>query len=497
MLASVGLGIGGRRGREVGCGGPGDPASRGGGGGPGRHGWRDIRVFSALHHRNFRLFWFGQIISVTGTWMQSIGQAWLVLQLTHNAFLLGVVSALQFLPVLVLSLVGGVVADKLPKRRLLMFTQTVAMIQAFAMFALAATGTVRVWHVMVLAACLGTVNALDMPTRQAFITEMVGRDDLMNAISLNSAQFNASRVVGPGIAGVLIAVLGIPPLFLVNAVSYVAVLVGLAMMDPTRLHAPVGARVSDRPLRQIRDGVAFAWRTPPIRLALLMIFAVSTFGMNFNIILPLLAERTFRTGATGYGVMSSLLGFGSLVAALVLAGTVKRPRVGLLVASAGAFSVLEIVLARIQAPIPAYGALALIGFATIAFAATANTLLQTNSPDAMRGRVMALYSMLFAGSTPIGALAIGALAGRVGASGALFIGALPCLAAVAYGASVWRATAAFRAPGGTVAPDVEADSGPAASQRAAPGTLAPDGAPAVSPAAIALPSAAEPTSRSA
>jgi MFS family permease len=310
---------------------------------------------------------------------------------------------------------------------------------------------------------------------------MVGREDLMNAISLNSAQFNAARVVGPGIAGLLIAVLGIPPLFLLNAISYIAVLAGLALMDPTGLHAPAGARAAARPLRQIRDGVAFAWRTPPIRLALLMIFAVSTFGMNFNIILPLLAERTYRTGATGYGVMSSLLGVGSLIAALVLAGTVKRPRVGVLVVSAGVFSVLEIALAQARSPGAAYAALALIGFATIAFAATANTLLQTNAPDAMRGRVMALYSMLFAGSTPIGALAIGALASRLGAPGALFVGALPCLVAALYGASVWRKTAAYRAP----TPEMDTGAGPDSGVAVGSTRMLPPPVPAIRPAPTA------------
>jgi MFS family permease len=404
---------------------------------------RDFHLFSALGHRNFRLFWFGQVISVTGTWMQTIGQAWLVLRLSHNAFLLGLVSALQFLPVLVLSLFGGVVADKLPKRRVLMCTQSAALVQALVMFTLAATGVVRVWHVMVLAACLGTVNALDIPTRQAFVSEMVGRDDLMNAISLNSAQFNASRVVGPGVAGLLIAWLGIPPLFLLNAVSYVAVIGGLALMDPTHLRAPAARRSDARPLRQIREGVAFAWRTPPIRLALLMLFTLSTFGMNFNVILPLLADRVYHNGAAGYGAMSSLLGAGSLVSALLLAGTVKRPRIGLLVCSATAFSLLEIALARTRVAPVAFGLLPAIGFSTIAFTATANTLLQTNSPDHMRGRVMSLFAMVFAGATPFGALLAGTVAHLFGAPVALLVGALPCLAVAIYGWVSRRPAAVF------------------------------------------------------
>jgi MFS family permease len=413
---------------------------------PGGHSPRRISasIFTALRHHNFRLFWFGQIISVTGTWMQSLGQAWLVLQLTHNAFLLGLVSALQFLPVLILSVFGGVIADKLPKRSLLIGTQTAAMLQAFILFALAATGVVQVWHIMLLALCLGTVNALDIPTRQAFISEMVERDDLMNAISLNSAQFNASRVIGPGVAGVLIVALGIPPLFLLNAISYLAVIAGLALMDTSLLHAPVAPSRREAPLRQIREGVVFAWRTPIIRLALLMLFVISTFGMNFNVILPLLAANVYHNGARGYGIMSSLMGAGSLAAALVLAGAVKRPRVGLLVASAAGFSLIEIVLSRAPFAYLAFGLLVLVGFSTIFVTATSNTLLQTNSPDHMRGRVMSLFAMVFAGATPFGALLAGTVAHNFGAQTALLVGALPCAAIAVYG---WLARrSATRAP---------------------------------------------------
>jgi MFS family permease len=392
-------------------------------------------VFAAVRrHRNFRLFWFGQIISVSGTWMQNIGQAWLVLQLSHSAFLLGLVSALQFLPMLVFSLFGGVIADKLPKRNVLLGTQSAAMVQAFILFVLAATGVVQVWHIMVLAFCLGLVNALDMPTRQAFISEMVTREDLMNAISLNSAQFNAARVVGPGIAAGLIALLGIPALFLINAISYIAVLIGLWLMDPAQLHAPVArARQAERPLRQIREGVAFSLRSPVIRLALLLVFVISTFGMNFNIILPLFADSIYRSGASGFGLLSSVLGLGSLAAALVIAGTVKQPRVRLMVGSGMAFSLLEIGLSFTRSQLAAYPTLLLVGFSTIAFSATANTLLQANSPDYMRGRVMSLYTMVFAGSTPIGALVTGWLAAAYGAPAAVLVCALPGVATAAYG----------------------------------------------------------------
>jgi MFS family permease len=194
-----------------------------------------LRTFIALRHRNFRLFWFGQMISLVGTWMQTTAQAWLVLELTHSAWLLGVVGALQFLPILALALFGGVLADRLPKRRVLLFTQSSAMIQAAIMWVLVATGHIQVWEIMILASLLGLTNALDMPTRQAFVPEMVGLDDLPNAIALNSSLFNLARVLGPGLGGLLIAWLGVAPLFLLNAISFIAVIFGLALIDIRKL----------------------------------------------------------------------------------------------------------------------------------------------------------------------------------------------------------------------------------------------------------------------
>jgi predicted MFS family arabinose efflux permease len=268
---------------------------------------------------------------------------------------------------------------------------------------------------------------------------MVSRDDLMNAISLNSAQFNAARIVGPGIAAGLIALLGIPPLFLVNAVSYLAAIAGLLLMDPARLFThPAHHGGSARPLQQIGEGIAFAWRTPPIRLALVVLFFVSTFGMNFSVTLPLLADFVYQSGATGYGLLSAVMGIGSLFAALLLAGMVKRPNINLLVLSAGGFSLLLLVLAATRSQPVAYGVLLLTGVATIAFAATCNTLLQTSSPDELRGRVMGLYAMVFAGTTPIGALVTGYLASRLGVQGALAVLAVPCLLSVVYGWTVRR-----------------------------------------------------------
>src|SRR3989442_5946123 len=222
-----------------------------------------LRAFLALRHRNFRLFWFGQLISLTGTWMQSIGQAWLVLQLTHSAILLGLVGALQFLPVLILSLFGGVLADRVPKRTVLLFTQSFATLQAVTLWILVATGEIRLWHVLILASLLGLTNSVDMPTRQAFVVEMVGREDLPNAIALNSSLFNMARILGPGLGGLIIAWLGVAPLFLLNALSFVPVIIGLFLIDNSTLYAQVKRIPAEKDapgqgtLQSMREGLAY------------------------------------------------------------------------------------------------------------------------------------------------------------------------------------------------------------------------------------------------
>src|SRR5713226_9404678 len=223
-----------------------------------------LRTFVALRHRNFRLFWFGQLISLTGTWMQTIGQAWLVLELTHSAWLLGIVGALQFLPVMLFSLFGGVLADRLPKRKVLLFTQSSAMLQATVLWALVASGQVRLWHVLVLATLLGLTNSLDMPTRQAFVVEMVGREDLPNAVALNSSLFNMARILGPGIGGLIIAWLGVAPLFLLNAISFIAVIIGLGLIDMGKLYGLVPRAGQAPPLQSLREGLHYVRTTPSV-----------------------------------------------------------------------------------------------------------------------------------------------------------------------------------------------------------------------------------------
>ena len=276
----------------------------------------------AFAHRNYRLFFFGQLISLIGTWMQQVAQAWLVLQLTGDPFLLGLVAAMQFLPVMVLGLFGGLIADALPKRPTLIATQVVQMILAFVLFGLTATGAVEVWQILVLALLLGITNAVDMPTRQSFVVEMVGREDVANAVALNSAVFNGARIVGPAIAGLTIGAFDISVAFLLNGISFIAVLVGYGMMRDEELDSPP---VLDRPRtvravgRTLADGIRYVRRTDLVLLATVTVGLVSLFGMNFGVIIPALARDVLHTDATGYGFLMAASGIGSLIAALSIA----------------------------------------------------------------------------------------------------------------------------------------------------------------------------------
>src|SRR6266567_1903082 len=393
-----------------------------------------LRAFLALRHRNFRLFWTGQLISLIGTWMQTTGQAWLVLELTHSALLLGLVGALQFLPVLILSLFGGVLADRLPKRTVLRFTQSFATLQAFVLWILVATGHIQIWEVLVLAGLLGLTNSLDMPTRQAFVVEMVGREDLPNAIALNSSLFNMARVLGPGLGGLIIAWLGVAPLFLLNAFSFIAVIVGLALIDTTKLYShntlPGAKQIAAKQTvtkqstwQSLREGLAYTARTPSALMVIVVIGAISLFGINFNVILPLFATEVLHSGPQGFGFLSSAFGLGSLASALWLAWGNNRPRIRPMLVGALAFCVLEIFFAISHLYLLSLLLIASVGFAQIAFSATANTTLQTVAPDHLRGRVMSVYMMVFAGSVPFGNLFAGSIAHLLGAPAALLAGA--------------------------------------------------------------------------
>jgi MFS family permease len=387
-----------------------------------------LRTFIALRHRNFRLFWFGQLISLIGTWMQSIGQAWLVLELTHSAWLLGIVGALQFLPVMLLSLFGGVLADRFPKRRVLLFTQSFAMVQAVVLWILVASGHIQVWEVLVLALLLGFTNSFDMPTRQAFVVEMVGREDLPNAIALNSSIFNMARVIGPGLGGLIIAFVGIAPLFFLNAISFVPVIIGLALIRMSELHALAhhstrsGVTIKQSTFQSLREGLEYVVHTPSVLLIIAVIGIISLFGINFNVILPLFATDVLNSGAAGFGFLSAAFGLGALFSALWLAWGNRKPSVKYVLVAALIFSVLEILFAFSHIYILSLVLIATVGFAMIAFSANTNTALQTVSPDHLRGRVMSVYMVVFAGSIPFGNLLTGGLAHIYGASIALIVG---------------------------------------------------------------------------
>jgi MFS family permease len=396
-------------------------------------------MFSALRYRNFRLFWLGQLVSVSGSFMQSTAQQWLVLTLSpHNPMPLGIVGALQFGPLLVPF--GGAIADRFPRRYVLMLTQAAAALLALALWLLTAAGVVQLWHVYVLAFLLGLVNAVDMPTRQAFVGEMVPAEGLLNAVSLNSAQFNASRIVGPGLAGALIAIFGVPPMFLFNAISFLAVIVGLWYMRPQEL-MPVPRRPAEHGLARLRalgDGARFVLASPSVRVTFLMIAVIGTMGFNFNVLLPLEATGILRSGPAVFGLLTSALGVGALVGALLLARRQGAPTNRLLVGSAAAFGLLEAALALTRSIPLTLALMAVIGFMMSSFGASANTRVQLATPIEMRGRVMALYTMLFVGTTPIGNLLTSGVASAGGVPLAFVVSGLPSFLVALAAAALWR-----------------------------------------------------------
>jgi len=398
------------------------------------------RGFRALQVRNYRLYWIGQLISQTGSWMQTTAQAWLVLQLTRSPFALGLVTTLQFLPIMLLSLLGGAISDRWPKHRLILVTQVAALIQAAIFGALVATGAIQLWHVYVLAALQGVITAIDNPTRQAFAVELVGREHLVNAVALNSMLFNGARIIGPALAGLIISgfgnsLTGIGMVLLLNAISFVAVIGGLLMMDPNAFFNPPPAKRGSTG-RNIVEGLAYVWRTPPVLLVMIVVAAIGTFGYNFSVVLPLLAGFVLHTDASGFGGLSAFLGVGSLVGALATAYARNISTRRLLIGSS-CFGVLLGAVA-LSTNFALSGALLVaLGFAGITFATSANSLLQLTVPDALRGRVMGLYMLLFAGSTPIGGFLIGTLSNLIGVSWTLLLCAGLCLLGVG-GALVYR-----------------------------------------------------------
>lgn len=389
------------------------------------------RGLAAFKHRNYRLFYFGQLISVTGTWMQTLAQSWLVLSLTSSAFLLGLVSVFQFAPMLVLGLFAGLVADRVPKRRLLVGTQAISAVLAGTLAILTFTDTIQLWQIYLLGFLLGVNNAFDMPARQAFVVEMVGKEDLPNAIALNSSLFNAARIVGPAIAGALLAAFGPAACFAINSVSYIAVISGLLMM---RVAPLARARMAQRGLEQIREGLRYVRRTPEILRPVLLVGFVATFGMNTNIWVPLLAKNDLNGGAGGFGLLMSSMGVGSFIGALGLAFLVTSVKRWMLFSTAAALGVGNLILAlvgTIPLAIPvAMLVLAGIGLVSTTTMAMANTTVQTAAPDEMRGRIMSVYTTVFTGTAPFGALVASAIANRFGTPASLMVGGTVTLLAV-------------------------------------------------------------------
>lgn len=386
---------------------------------------RIATTLRALKHRNFQLFFSGQLISLIGTWMQSIAQSWLVYRLTGSSLLLGTVGFASQFPVFIMAPFGGHIADRHNRHRVVIATQAASMVLAFVLAVLTLTGTVRVWHIFVLAALLGIVNAFDIPARQAFIVDMVGREDLMNAIALNSSMFNGARIVGPAVAGVVVARIGEGWCFFANAVSYIAVIIGLLMMKVScRPRVEV-----ESPLQNILEGFRFVATTVPVRALLLLLGLVSLVGMPYAVLMPIFAKEILHGGARELGILMGATGVGALGGALTLATRTGLKGLGrwINLASLG-FGVSLILFSLSRNLMLSTAFLLPVGFCMMLQMAASNTLLQAMVPDRLRGRVMSVYSMMFMGMAPFGALFAGAFAQRLGAPLTVIIGAAGCIA---------------------------------------------------------------------
>ncbi len=399
-------------------------------------------TFKAFEIPNYRRYFAGQAISLSGTWMQMAAQAWLVLTLTDSAATLGLIVALQTLPILLLGPYGGVIADRVDKRRTMIFLQAMMGLQALVLGVLTVTGEVRVWQIGALAMLLGVNNAFENPARQSFMLEMVGADHLRNAVSLNSVLVNVARTIGPALAGVLIATVGEGVCFLVNAASFATVIASLLTLDLTALHPspPAG-----RGPGQLREGLRYIRRSRELAIPLLMMALVGTLAYEFQVTLPVMARQGLHVGAAGYGFMTAAMGAGAVAGGLVVAA-VGRTGLRPLVFAAGAFGAV-IMLAALAPTLPVeLAALALVGWASISFMATGNSTLQLTAEPSMRGRVMSLWFVAFQGSTPIGGPLVGWLMGWAGARAGLGVGAVTCLLVALVGVLALRGIAPFARP---------------------------------------------------
>jgi MFS family permease len=396
-------------------------------------------TFKAFEVPNYRRYVAGQAISLSGTWMQMAAQAWLVLTLTDSATTLGLIVALQTLPILLLGPYGGVIADRVDKRRTMIFLQGMMGLQALALGVLTVTREVRVWQIGALAVLLGINSAFENPARQSFMLEMVGSEHLRNAVSLNSVLVNVARTVGPAIAGLLIATVGEGACFLVNAASFLAVIASLLTLDLTALHPspPAG-----RGPGQLREGLRYVRGDRDLAIPLLMMALVGTLAYEFQVTLPVMARQGLHVGAAGYGFMTAAMGAGAVAGGLLVAA-VGRTGLRTLVLAAGAFGTV-IMLAALAPTLPVeLVALALVGWASISFMATGNSTLQLAAAPTMRGRVMSLWFVAFQGSTPIGGPIVGWVMAQAGARAGLGVGAITCLLVALLGLLALRGVAPF------------------------------------------------------
>jgi MFS family permease len=400
------------------------------------------RPFDSLSVPNYRRYFVGQIVSLSGNWMQIVAEMWLILELTDSGVAVGLTTAFQFAPILLFGAYGGLLADRFDKRRLLMVTQAGMIVPALVLWVLVGTGSVEPWMVMALAFVRGTGTAIDNPTRQSFVIEMVGTDRVVNAVSLNSVLVHCARLIGPGIAGILIATAGVGPCFLINAASFAAMLIALRRMEPAALNRP---RPVPRERGALRAAVRYVARTPALAVPLAMMALVSTLGFNFQVLLPLLARFSFDGGPQTYALLASAMAVGSLAGALT-SGARGRVSNELLIGASAAFAGFSLLAAGASSLPLALVALALVGAAAVTFAAGVNSTLQLAVEPAMRGRVMALYSVVFLGSTPLGGPLVGWLAQTSGPRSGLVLGAAAALVAAIYAWSRQSLASASPAP---------------------------------------------------
>ena len=386
-------------------------------------------TFDSLRNRNYRLYMSGQLISVSGTWMQTVGLSWLVLKLTGSGVQLGAVTAAQFLPLLFLGAVGGLVADRVNKRRLILFTQTSLALGSLLLGILTMSGMITMWMLYAISIWIGITNATDNPARQSFVGELVDRGSVANAVSLNAVVMNSARIIGPGIAGVVIYILGTGFLFMANAASFLAVIVALLLMRPEELFS------SERVVRakgQLREGFAYVWRTPRLKVPLLILLLVGTLAFEFQVSFPLLASATFHKGAGTYAAFMSFMGIGAVVGGLISA-TFPQTSIRRLAYTSLGFGALIVVVSFMPSSTAAMLAMIPMGTLSMVFVSIANSTLQLNSDPSMRGRVLSLFTVAYQGSTPIGAPIVGYIGQQLGARYSVAIGGAAALAAGAYG----------------------------------------------------------------